>query len=135
MTSTQTTIKAQFYDVDPMGVVWHGNYTRYLEQARCQLLDNIGYNYVEMQASGYLWPIVDMQMKFIRPIRFAQEFVVIATIVETANRLKISYVIQDKISSEVLTKAQTIQVAVDTSTGELCLESPKALTDKLGIIP
>jgi len=135
MTSTETTITAQFYDLDPMGVVWHGNYARYLEQARCQLLDSIGYNYQEMQASGYLWPIVDMQMKFIRPIRFAQEFVVITTILETANRLKIGYIIQDRASGEVLTKAQTIQVAVAAATGELCLESPKALTDKLGKIP
>lgn len=131
MISTDVTITAQFYDLDPMGVVWHGHYSRYLEQARCQLLDIIGYNYVEMQASGYLWPIVDMHMKFIRPIRFSQQFVVTATIAESVNRLKIDYIISDKISGEVLTKAYTTQVAVEISTGELCLESPSALTDKL----
>jgi acyl-CoA thioester hydrolase len=131
MISADVTITAQFYDLDPMGVVWHGNYSRYLEQARCQLLDTIGYNYVEMQASGYIWPIVDMHMKFIRPIRFSQQFVVTATIAESANRLKIDYIVSDKTSGEVLTKAYTTQVAVEISTGELCLESPAALTDKL----
>lgn len=131
MHSTEVTIKAQFYDLDPMDVVWHGNYARYLEEARCALLDSIGYNYPQMHASGYIWPIVDMRIKYVRPLRFAQEFVVTATIVEFENRLKIDYRIRDKDSGEVLTKASTIQVAVRAATGELCLESPAVLTDKL----
>jgi acyl-CoA thioester hydrolase len=129
MVSTEITLTAQFYDLDPMGVVWHGHYARFLEQARCQLLDNIGYNYTEMQASGYIWPIVDMQMKFVRPIRFHQKFIVSAAILESANRLKIEYIIRDHTTGEVLTKATTTQVAVDAATNELCLESPTALPD------
>jgi len=131
MHSADVTLKAQFYDLDPMEVVWHGNYARYLEQARCALLDSIGYNYPQMQESGYLWPIVDMRIKFVRPLRFAQEFVVTATIAEFENRLKIDYRIRDKASGDVLTKASTIQVAVRAATGELCLESPAALTEKM----
>lgn len=131
MHSAEVTIKAQFYDLDPMEVVWHGNYARYLEEARCALLDSIGYNYPQMHESGYIWPIVDMRIKYVRPLRFAQEFTVTATIVEFENRLKIDYRIRDKDSGEVLTKATTIQVAVRAATGELCLETPAALTDKL----
>jgi len=131
MVSTEITLTAQFYDLDPMGVVWHGHYARFLEQVRCQLLDSIGYNYTEMEASGYIWPIVDIQMKFIRPIRFHQKFIVAATIVESANRLKIEYVMRDQTNGEVLTKAHTTQVAVEIATNELCLESPAVLTDKL----
>lgn len=131
MHSTEITIKAQFYDLDPMDVVWHGNYARYFEEARCALLDSIGYNYPQMHASGYIWPIVDMRIKYVRPLRFAQEFIVTATIVEFENRLKIDYRIRDKNSGEVLTKASTVQVAVRAATGELCLESPAVLTDKL----
>ncbi len=131
MHSAEVTIKAQFYDLDPMDVVWHGNYARYLEEARCALLDGIGYNYPQMHESGYVWPIVDMRIKYVRSLRFAQEFIVTATIVEFENRLKIEYRIRDKESGEVLTKASTIQVAVRAATGELCLESPAVLTDKL----
>lgn len=131
MHSATVTLKAQFYDLDPMEVVWHGNYVRYLEQARCVLLDAIGYNYPQMLESGYLWPIVDLRIKYVRPLRFSQEFAVTATLVEFENRLKIDYRICDKISGEVLTKATTTQVAVHAATGELCLESPAALTDKV----
>lgn len=131
MHSTETVIKAQFYDLDPMNVVWHGNYARFLEQARCDLLDSIGYNYVEMGESGFAWPIVDMRIKYVRPIRFGQEIVVSASLVEHQNRLKIDYRIRDRASGEVLTKASTIQVAVKIETGEMQLESPAALTDKI----
>ena len=127
MISAEIVVKAQFYDLDPMEVVWHGNYARFLEQARCALLDRIGYNYVEMKASGYLWPIVDMRLKYVRPVRFGQEIVVAATLVEWQNRLKIEYRIRDGITGEVLTKAHTIQVAVLAQTGELLLESPPVL--------
>jgi acyl-CoA thioester hydrolase len=72
-----------------------------------------------------------MRIKYVRPIRFHQQFIVSATLVESANRLKIEYIIQDKASGEVLTKACTIQVAVDAATNELCMESPAILTDKL----
>ena len=40
--------KVEFYDVDTMGVVWHGNYIKYMEAVRCVLLDKIGYGYSEM---------------------------------------------------------------------------------------
>lgn len=131
MISTDVVIRAQFYDLDPMQVVWHGNYVRYLEQARCALLDGIGYNYPQMALSGYAWPIVDMRIKYVRPVRFGQEIVVTATIAEVANRLKIDYRIRDRDSGEVLTKAHTIQVAVRLDSGEMLLESPPALTDKV----
>jgi acyl-CoA thioester hydrolase len=131
MISAEVIVKAQFYDLDPMQVVWHGNYARFLEQARCALLDKIEFNYREMAQTGYVWPIVDMRIKYVRPIRFAQEFKVTATMVEYENRIKIDYLITEPISGEILTRAHTVQVAVDAATNELCFESPKALQEKV----
>jgi acyl-CoA thioester hydrolase len=131
MISADVVIKAQFHDLDPMQVVWHGNYVRYLEQARCALLDRIAYNYTEMEASGFAWPVVDLRIKYVRPVRFAQEIVVSAQLVEYANRLKIEYRVRDQATGEVLTKATTVQVAVRIESGELQLDSPPALLDKL----
>ncbi len=131
MVSADIVIKAQFYDLDPMEVVWHGNYPRFLEQARGALLDRIGYNYAEMRESGYAWPIVDMRIKYVRPIVLAQEIKVTATLIEFENRLKIEYRIHDVATGIVLTKAETVQVAVNAVTGETQFESPAALQDKM----
>jgi acyl-CoA thioester hydrolase len=131
MIAAEITIRVQFYDLDPMQVVWHGNYVRYLEEARCALLDRIGYNYVEMEASGYLWPIVDLRVKYVQPARFAQQIRVVATLVEYENRLCIDYRVFDAASGTLLTKASTIQVAVHAKSQELCLESPAMFIDKV----
>ena len=75
-------IKAQFYDLDPMDVVWHGNYVRFFEDARCELLNKIGYNYEEMKDSGYTWPVVDLHIRYARPITFGQEVIIQTDLVE-----------------------------------------------------
>jgi len=131
MISAECEIIAQFYDIDPMEVVWHGNYVRYFEQVRGLLLDRIDYNYPQMAESGYLWPIVDMRVKYVRPVRYQQKITVQATLVEYENRLKIEYRCRDAGSGEVLTKAHTIQVAVQIGTQELCLESPAVFQEKV----
>lgn len=131
MISAEVSIQAQFYDLDPMQVVWHGNYARFMEQARCALLDRIGYNYPEMAASGYVFPIVDLHVKYVRPIRFGQVITVTATLVEYENRIRIDYRIRDQVSGELLTKARTMQLAVKADGAELCFECPAEFTDKV----
>ncbi len=42
-------IEIPFYDVDSAGIVWHGNYVKYFEVARCVLLDKLNYNYIDMK--------------------------------------------------------------------------------------
>jgi len=130
MIAVTVPIKAQFYDLDPMGIVWHGNYVRYLEQARCVLLDKIGYGYTEMGLSGYSWPVVDMRIKYVASVHFLQEFFVHTWLDEYKNRLKIKYQIKDA-DDRVLTRAYTVQVAVDISKNELRLESPDILIQKV----
>ena len=128
-------IDVQFFDLDPMKIVWHGNYARYLEIARCALLDSIGYNYVEMQESGYAWPIIDMHLRYIGPAVFGQKIRVRARIVEWEYRLRIDYLITDALTGKRINRATTTQVAVDGETGEMCFYSPPVLFEKLGIQP
>lgn len=124
-------ITIQFYDMDPMNVVWHGNYPRFFEKARSALLDLLDYNYHQMKASGYLWPIVDFRIKYIRPILFQQKIVVEAGLMEYENRLKIDYYIYDELSAEVYTKASSIQVAVKEGRHELEFETPAFLRERI----
>lgn len=129
--SAEVAIEVPFEDGDPMGVTWHGNYFRYLERARCRLLDKIGYGYRAMIESGYSWPIVDTRVKFIQPTVFQQRLRIVATLLEYENRLKIDYEIIDEESGERVTRGYTIQVAIDNATQELCFVSPDILIDKV----
>jgi len=129
--TTELEITVPFYDVDAMQVAWHGHYVKYMEQARCQLLDLIDYNYYQMQASGYFWPIVDMRIKYIKPLSFKQEIIIKATVVDIDYGLRIDFVFRDKASGKKLTTAYTKQVAVNRETEEMCLLTPDILNQKI----
>lgn len=126
-----TLIDIQFYDVDSMEIVWHGNYMKYLEKARCNLFNEIGYSYAAMKESGYAWPVVKASIKYIKPCTFMQRIRVRAKLTEYEHRIVIKYVIMDEITGELLSKAETAQMAVNLSTMQSCFESPEILKDKV----
>ena len=128
-------LEPAFHDLDPMNVVWHGNYIRYFELARCALLREIDYDYPRMRDSGYAWPVVDLRVKYMRPLVYGQAVEVHATIVEWENRLKIEYEVRDAASGQRLTKGYSIQVAVDMQTQEMLYVCPPVLFQKLGVEP
>lgn len=133
--SIETEIVVPFHDLDPMEVAWHGHYVKYFEIARCVLLDRIDYNYPQMRASGYAWPVIDLHVRYTQPARFNQRLKVAAELVEWEHRMKITYTVRDAQTGRRLTKGHTIQVAVSESTGEMCFVSPDILPKKLGCKP
>lgn len=117
-------VEVPFHDVDAMNVAWHGHYVKYFELARCALLRLFNYDYPQMQASGYLWPIVECHLKYVRPASYGQLVNVTASLLEHENRLKIGYEITDAQSGERLTKGYTVQLAIEAATMELQFISP-----------
>lgn len=124
-----TEVLVPFFDVDSMLVVWHGHYVKYLEVARCALLDHLGHNYLQMQASGYAWPVIDLQLRYMRGATFGQRLIVRASLVEWENRLKINYLISDAVTGERMTRASSVQVAVHIASREMQLASPQVMLD------
>ena len=124
-------VEVPFHDVDAMNVCWHGHYLKYFESGRAALLREIDYDYPAMQASGYLWPVVEAHLKYVRPAIYGQRLDVRATLLESGNRLKIGYEIVDSDSGQRLTTGHTIQLAVDALTRELQFACPRALTERV----
>jgi acyl-CoA thioester hydrolase len=121
----------EFYDVDSMDVVWHGNYVKYFEKARCALLNKIGYSYREMRASGYVFPVTDISLKFIRPLRFGDRVRIKAVLDEYENRLRIKYELSRAETGEITTKGMSTQMAFHVATEDSCFICPKVFTDKV----
>ena len=133
MLEHEVELEIPFHDVDVMRIAWHGHYVKYLEIARCALLEAIHYNCDEMEATGYVWPVIELNIRYAKPLHFKQRIRVQAKVVEWENRLKIAYTLFDSASGQRLTKAYTVQVAVDTENGEMQFASPHILFDKLGV--
>ncbi len=126
-----TEVTVPFFDVDSMNVVWHGHYVKYLEIARCALLERVGHTYAQMRDTGYVWPVIDLQLRYVQAARFGQQLRVRAELVEWRNRLKIHYLISDAESGQRLTRASTVQVAVTLADGVMQLASPQVMIDAI----
>ena len=124
-------VTVEFYDVDPLNVVWHGNYMRFFETARSVLLNHIDYNYQQMKQSGYIWPVVDYHVKYIKPLFLQKQYRIEAGLIEYENRLKIHYRIYDVETSELLTKATSIQVAIKDGNKTMEFITPPILHEKI----
>lgn len=127
-------IEIPFHDVDMMEVAWHGHYVKYFEVARCALLERLDYNYPQMRASGYAWPVIELHIRYARPARFGDRVTVTATVREWENRLRIAYLIRDA-DGRRLTRGHSTQVAVEIVSGEMRYVSPPVLLEKLGVTP
>jgi len=123
--------EAQFHDIDPMNIVWHGNYPRFFELGRVALLDKIAYGYDEMVASGYGWPVTEMTIRYANPIVLRQQVLIKAGITEWENRMKIDFEIRDKATNKRLCRAHSVHVAVRMEDTKLVWETPDVFRKKL----
>ena len=96
----ETYITVQFYDLDPMNVVWHGNYIKYLETARCDLLAKLGYDYESMKKDNIIYPVATMEMKYIKPCEFQQKLKIVSSLEEIEPCMIIKYTIFDAETEE-----------------------------------
>ncbi len=125
--SVETEVEVAFHDVDLARVVWHGRYMKYLENARWALMDRIGYGLDTMLASGQGFPIIGLQVKFLRVSRYKDRLRVLASLIEWQSRLVINYLVTDCGNGQRVARAQTTQIAVDMRTGAMQFELPPAL--------
>ncbi len=133
--AAEVLIDIPFYEVDLLGVAWHGHYVKYLEIARGALMESISYNYRDMKESGYAWPVTEIKLRFVRPARLGQKIRVRAMMREFELRLVIHYLITDAETGERLSKGHTVQVPVDMETEEMQFGAPPVLYRKLGLKP
>lgn len=129
--SAEIEFKVDFNDCDPMRIVWHGNYINYFERVRCALLDKIGYNYIAMEESGYLFPVTEVKCKYTKSLRFGDVCRAKATLVEYENMIKIDFELFNAGTGELTTKGSVSQMCVDAETGETQFVCPKVWTEKV----
>jgi acyl-CoA thioester hydrolase len=129
--SAEIEFAVEFYDADPMRIVWHGNYIKYFEKARCALLNKIGYNYIQMEESGYQFPVTSISAKYVGSFKFGERVRALAILEEYENCLKIRYELRDAATGELRTKGKSTQMAVNGITGESCFVCPQIFIDKV----
>jgi len=124
-------ITVEFFDLDPLRIVWHGNYLNYFEAGRRALLEKIGYSYDEMEKSGYAFPIIEISVKYLGSLRFKDKALVKAILMEYENRLLIRYEIRNAQTGVLTTKGFSTQMAFDIKNNDSCFVCPPILIKKV----
>ena len=119
-------LKVSFEDLDPMNVVWHGNYMRYMEQARCELLDKLNYTYMDMKADGFAYPVAKMKVKYIKPALFRDILTLRLDIISIEPSLDIKYTMFNNSGYKIF-EGQTMQICLNTNTMQSVYTPPQRL--------
>ena len=81
--------KIQYYETDKMGVTHHSNYIRWMEEARVDFMEKIGWSYEKMEENGIISPVTSVECKFVASTTFADVISIETTIEEYSELTKI----------------------------------------------
>lgn len=122
-----------FHDLDPMQVVWHGNYFKYFDMARFGLFASVGVDlYGYLKDRQMVFPITRSSIKHILPLRFDDTFICRATATEARYKIAMDFEIRRPDTGEVCVRGQGEQVAVKLPDMTLEFEIPPEITRALG---
>ena len=131
--SCEIRLRVPFCDLDPMHVVWHGNYLKYFDMARFALFDRMGVDLYGLSRKGeYTFPVIKTSVKYIHPLRYADEFITKATIVDAQIKIILDFEIRLADSSKICARGRGEQVAVSVLDMEMQLEIPEVVRTALG---
>ena len=108
-------IKVRYCETDQMGLVHHGSYINYFEEARISWISNLGFSYSEMEKSGIILPVSKLNVSYLRPAYFDDELVVNVELAEPpTSRLIFNYTIKNK--EEVVVTGITVLAFLNKET-------------------
>ena len=116
-----TKIQVRYGETDKMGIVYHGNYALYLEDARTEFLVEAGYPYKQMEDAGFMSPVVELHVRYGRPLQYGDTVIVRTRVVENkASRTRYAYEIfregMDLDNDAPLATAESVHCVVDAET-------------------
>ncbi len=116
--------QVRFEEVDPLGIVWHGRYASYFDDARVALGDRYGFGYMDLLDGGVLTPVRQLHVDYLVPLSFPETFTVEAILHWTeAARLDHEFVIR-RADGKVAATGYSVQLMLDGHKNLLMLAPP-----------
>ena len=105
-----------YYETDKMGIVHHSNYIRFLEEARCEMLEKSKMPYSFFEENGIMIPVLSVNGSFKHHVTFGDTILIKPQIKEfNGVRFTVAYTITDKKSGELVFKGETKHCFTDTN--------------------
>lgn len=74
--------RVRYAETDRMDVVYYGNYAQYFEIGRVEAIRSLGISYKELEDAGVILPVVELQIKYLRPAKY-DDLITIKTAIKT----------------------------------------------------
>ncbi|MFQ4143230.1 thioesterase family protein [Chlorogloeopsis sp. ULAP02] len=128
-------VRVQPHHTDYLGVVWHGTYIAWMEEARVECLRSIGIEYADLVVLGCDLPVVELSLRYHRSIQLGMVAVVKTRMAEvTGVRINWDYVIESPNRQELYVTGTVALVALDRERGKVMRQLPASVKDALAKI-
>ena len=99
---------AQYYETDQMGIIHHSNYIRWMEEARMDLMDQMGFSYKAMEEMEIISPVLSVNCEYKSMVHFRDTVVIEARMIDyNSVKMKVVYRMTDKETGELRAVAQS----------------------------
>ena len=118
-------MRALYADTDQSQVVYHGNYLRYFEFGRTSLMRDVSYPYLEVEQSGYLYPVIDIGIQYYSPMHYDDQVCIQTRPADLERvRIRFDYIITHEQTDDIVCIGYTRHCAINTK------GTPVAIDDK-----
>ena len=126
-------MKVAFHDVDPLQIVWHGNYLKYFDVARFGLFAERGIDlYAYMVEKRFAFPVTRTALKHIAPLRAFDDFICRAKVTEAQYKIGMAFEIRKLENDMLCTRGTSEQLAVRYPEMEMEFAIPDDIRQALG---
>jgi acyl-CoA thioester hydrolase len=127
-------IRVHAHHTDYAGVVWHGSYLTWLEEARVEYFRNLGLDYADLVAAGYELPVVELSLRYHRALRMGEVAIVKTCLAQIKGvRMEWEYRIQSGDGSELYVTAQVTLVTI--AEGKIVRRIPEVVERAIAQLP
>jgi len=133
----KTEVTIRFGEVDSMGIVWHGNYVKYIEEGRESFGKKYGISYLDIYAQQLMVPLVNFNIDFKKTVKYGDKLIIETEYIDhPAAKIIFKFRLFRKSDNELVATAESTQVFVDEN-HEMLLYTPDFILDwkqKMGLI-
>ena len=115
--------KVMYYETDKMGITHHSNYIRWMEEARVDFLEKIGYSYDKLEKDGIISPVIGVECNYLSSTTFNDEVEIDVKVEEYKGvRLVISYIMSNIKTGEKVLEGRTKHCFLNTENKPVILK-------------
>ena len=122
--------KVNYYETDKMGITHHSNYVRWMEEARIDFLDQLGWSFIKLEEEGIASPVMSIECNYKKPTTFP-DLVSIMVTIEKLSAVKLTFNYEFKVNDELVFTGKSSHCFLDEKGAPVILEKryPKFYED------